>query len=183
MRMKARTGGSPRASQLLQCLRYDGILVSMTSSRRQEPPKGRTATRTLAKGAAVGAVGKAGASGSHKAVAASAVGRPAKAGKIVTDTRTASAHKPRVRARQAVWLLQDAKARFSELVRRVKVEGPQQVSVHGKVEVVVMSADEYRRLKGERTGAALIEALQASPSRDVELTPMRAPMPVRTVEL
>ena len=57
------------------------------------------------------------------------------------------------------------------------------ISVHGKVEVVVMSAEEFRRLKGERTGAALIEALQASPSRDVDLTPVRAPMPVRTIEL
>ena len=50
------------------------------------------------------------------------------------------------------WLLQDAKARFSELVRRVRSEGPQHVTVHGRDEVVVIAAEEFRRLKGELTG-------------------------------
>jgi len=40
----------------------------------------------------------------------------------------------RSRSRPSSWLLQDAKARFSELVRRVKAEG----SVHGREEVVVI---------------------------------------------
>jgi prevent-host-death family protein len=81
------------------------------------------------------------------------------------------------------WLLQDAKARFSELVRRVKTDGPQLVTVHGREEVVVVAADEYRRLKGEVTGQALIDMLQASPHRDVEIAPPRAPVPVRDVNL
>lgn len=79
--------------------------------------------------------------------------------------------------------MQDAKARFSELVRRVKAEGPQTVTVHGREEVVVVSVEEYRRLKGEETGQALIEALQSSPHRDVDLAPARAPAPVRDVVL
>jgi prevent-host-death family protein len=77
------------------------------------------------------------------------------------------------------WLLQDAKARFSELVRRVRSEGPQRVTVHGRDEVVVISAEEFRRLKGDLTGKALIAAMQASPHRDVDLEAERAPMPVR----
>ncbi|WP_424360861.1 type II toxin-antitoxin system prevent-host-death family antitoxin [Methylocystis parvus] len=81
------------------------------------------------------------------------------------------------------WQLQDAKARFSELVRRVRSEGPQRVSVHGRDEVVVVSVEEFNRLKGERTGAALIDALQASPYRDVEIEPKRASMPVRGIDL
>jgi prevent-host-death family protein len=81
------------------------------------------------------------------------------------------------------WLLQDAKARFSELVRRVRSEGPQHVTVHGRDEVVVVSAEEYRRLKGERTGEALISALQASPYPEFDLEPWRGPMPVRGVDL
>ncbi len=81
------------------------------------------------------------------------------------------------------WPLQDAKARFSELVRRVRSEGPQRVTVHGRDEVVVVTVEEFDRLKGERTGAALIDALQASPHRDVEIEPSRAPMPVRGVDL
>lgn len=81
------------------------------------------------------------------------------------------------------WVLQDAKARFSELVRRVRSEGPQHVTVHGRDAVVVVSAEEYRRLEGGRTGAALIAAMQASPSRDMELEPRRDAMPVREIEL
>ena len=81
------------------------------------------------------------------------------------------------------WLLQDAKARFSELVRRVRSEGPQHVTVHGRDEVVVVSAEEFRRLKGERSGDALIAVMQASPYRDIDLEPRREPMPVRGVDL
>lgn len=81
------------------------------------------------------------------------------------------------------WLLQDAKARFSELVRKVRTDGPQHVTVNGRDEVVVIAAEEFRRLKGNVTGSALIEAMQASPHRDVELKPRRLPMPVRDVFL
>jgi prevent-host-death family protein len=86
-------------------------------------------------------------------------------------------------AKSGTWLLQDAKARFSELVRRVRSEGPQRVTVHGRDEVVVMSAEEFRRLKGELTGAALIAAMQASPHRDIDIEPKRMPMNVRDVPL
>jgi len=79
--------------------------------------------------------------------------------------------------------LQDAKARFSELVRRARSEGPQYVTVHGREEVVVVAADEYRRLKGEPTGQALIDALQSSPFREIEIEPERVRLPERDVEL
>jgi prevent-host-death family protein len=81
------------------------------------------------------------------------------------------------------WLLQDAKARFSELVRRVHSEGPQHVTVHGRHEVVVVAADEFRRLSGDRTGEELIAALQASPYRDLDIEPRRERLPVRDVKL
>lgn len=91
----------------------------------------------------------------------------------------------RATARPGHWLLQDAKARFSELVRRVRSEGPQHVTVHGRDEVVVVAAEEFRRLQGDRTGKALVDAIQASPYRDLEL-PLAASVtgpPVRDVEL
>jgi prevent-host-death family protein len=81
------------------------------------------------------------------------------------------------------WRLQDAKARFSELVRLVRSDGPQHVTVHGRDEVVVISAEEFRRLTGEATGADLIAAFQASPYKDIDLAPVRGPAPVRDVEL
>jgi prevent-host-death family protein len=97
--------------------------------------------------------------------------------------RAAKTRRRRRNARPGQWLLQDAKARFSELVRRVHSEGPQRVTVHGRDEVVVISADEFRRLKGDLTGAALIAAMQASPDRGLDIAPKRAPMPVREVAL
>jgi prevent-host-death family protein len=89
----------------------------------------------------------------------------------------------RDREQRGHWLLQDAKARFSELVRRVRSEGPQHVTVHGRDEVVVIAAEEFRRLKGDPTGQALIAAMQTSPHQDIALEPERAPMPVREVSL
>lgn len=81
------------------------------------------------------------------------------------------------------WRLQDAKARFSEVVRLAHSDGPQHVTLHGRDAVVVVDADEFRRLKGGRTGRVLIDALQASPHRDIELEPRRSVMPVRDVKL
>lgn len=46
------------------------------------------------------------------------------------------------------WQVQDAKQRFSELVQRAIDEGPQMVTRRGKDAVVVVAADEYRRLAG-----------------------------------
>ena len=79
--------------------------------------------------------------------------------------------------------MQDAKARFSELVRRVRSEGPQHVTVHGRDEVVVVAAEEFRRLKGSYSGQTLIDAIQSSPYREIEIEPQRAILPVRDLDL
>jgi len=99
---------------------------------------------------------------------------------------TTKSAKPRRQPRRrspAHWLLQDAKARFSELVRRARSEGPQQVSVHGRDAVVVISAEEFRRLRGDLTGKVLIAAMQASPYRNLDIEAGRAAMPVRAVSV
>ena len=46
-----------------------------------------------------------------------------------------------------------------------------------------MAAEEFRRVKGNRTGAALVAALQESPYRDIDLEPRRERLPVRDVKL
>lgn len=50
------------------------------------------------------------------------------------------------RPHDAGWKLQDAKARFSEVVRRAQTEGPQRVTIRGHDVVVVIAADELDRL-------------------------------------
>jgi len=81
------------------------------------------------------------------------------------------------------WALQDAKARFSEVVRRAKTEGPQRVTVHGREEVVIVSVEEYRRVKGEPTGQALVTLLHESPLGDITIERTRTRARVRGVDL
>ena len=86
-------------------------------------------------------------------------------------------------ARPARWQLQDAKARFSEVVRRAKQDGPQHVTVHGREEVVVVGVEDFRKLAGEWTGQALVDAMQQSPHPSTNIEPSRSRMRVRHIEL
>ena len=47
------------------------------------------------------------------------------------------------------WQVQDAKQRFSELIRTAHAEGPQVITRHGAEIAVVIDIADYRRLKGE----------------------------------
>ena len=81
------------------------------------------------------------------------------------------------------WRLQDAKARFSEVVRLAREHGPQRVTVHGRDAVVVLSAEDYDRLRPPLIGQAVVEALSRSPLTDVEIERLSVKAPVRNVEL
>ena len=62
------------------------------------------------------------------------------------------------------WQLQAAKQHFSELVERARSEGPQFVTKHGKDAVVVVSTEEYRRLRGDAPG--LVAFIRSAPDFD-----------------
>ena len=64
-------------------------------------------------------------------------------------------------ASSMIWKLEEAKNRFSELVRRARQEGPQVVTKHGREAVVVMDVEEYRSLTD--TAGGLADFLSASP--------------------
>jgi len=49
---------------------------------------------------------------------------------------------------QSKWALQDAKAKFSEVIKRASTEGPQIVTFRGADAAVVLSIDHYRKLEG-----------------------------------
>ncbi len=60
-----------------------------------------------------------------------------------------------------VWKLQDAKARFSELVRNARAGAPQKVTVHGKDAVLVLDPERFEvrpKPTPARTMADFIEA-------------------------
>jgi prevent-host-death family protein len=61
------------------------------------------------------------------------------------------------------WQIQEAKARFSEMVERTLKEGPQTVTRHGKPVAVLVRADQYQRLRG---GGRTFKALLASAPLD-----------------
>ncbi len=80
-----------------------------------------------------------------------------------------------------MWKLEDAKARFSELVRRAHDEGPQSVTVRGRPAVVVVDADEFDRLTAAKPKLGLVEFLESLDLEGLDLT--REPDTGREVEL
>jgi prevent-host-death family protein len=79
------------------------------------------------------------------------------------------------------WQLQEAKNRFSEVVRKASEEGPQTVTKHGKDSVVVLSAEDYRKLEQPKT--SLVEFFRDSPLSKIEIDLKRDKSPSRQVEL
>lgn len=63
------------------------------------------------------------------------------------------------------WQLHAAKQHFSELVERARRDGPQVVTKHGKEAVVVLAAEDYRRLRPG--GPSLVEFIRSAPDFDV----------------
>jgi len=52
------------------------------------------------------------------------------------------------------WQVQDAKQRFSEVIRAASSEGPQVITRHGEDVAVVVAIEEYRRLTRPATDLA-----------------------------
>jgi prevent-host-death family protein len=79
-------------------------------------------------------------------------------------------------AKQTVWQLHEAKARFSELFRRVRSQGPQRVVKQRGEAVVIVAAEEFDRTN-ERAGqpASLVEFFRSAPTggRPLELARKR----------
>ncbi|WP_163567571.1 type II toxin-antitoxin system Phd/YefM family antitoxin [Fodinicola feengrottensis] len=62
------------------------------------------------------------------------------------------------------WQVQEAKQRFSEVLRAVENNGPQTITRHGEEVAVVIDINEYRRLAGARKSFA--EHLLSFPKMD-----------------
>lgn len=83
------------------------------------------------------------------------------------------------------WQIQSAKARFSEVFRRARTEGPQRITRQGKEGVVMVAEEQYDRLVGKShqpknlvqffrqsplVGADLDLERDRDPGRDTDLT-------------
>jgi antitoxin Phd len=82
----------------------------------------------------------------------------------------ATARRTPVAPQPIAWRLEDAKARFSEVVRRARTEGPQRVTVRGKDGVVVIASEAMDKLlPTARTRQRLVAFLQATGIGDLDL--------------
>ena len=90
---------------------------------------------------------------------------------------------PTNRSRSGRWRLQDAKARFSEVVREAQQRGPQRVTLHGKDAVVIIGAEEFDRLQRPMTGRDIVTALAASPLAEVDFARLTVKSRVRNIDL
>lgn len=71
------------------------------------------------------------------------------------------------------WQLQEAKQKFSELVRKTLEDGPQVVTRRGEEVVVVVPAEEFRRLTGDKPDFK--EFLMSAPEGLELIIPERPP--------
>jgi len=78
------------------------------------------------------------------------------------------------------WQLQEAKARLSELVRAA-AEEPQQITVHGRPAVVLVSQEHYEDLIGDKP--TFVEFLRRSPLVGVPLSIERSASRTRRLDL
>ncbi|MBL8512981.1 MAG: type II toxin-antitoxin system Phd/YefM family antitoxin [Betaproteobacteria bacterium] len=81
----------------------------------------------------------------------------------------------------SVWQLQEAKGRFSELVKRALSEGPQDITVRGEPVAVLISRAEYARLVQPR--APFVEFMRASPLAGAGIKLSRTQTKARKVSL
>ena len=107
---------------------------------------------------------------------------------------TKPVHKPRSRAAtessarpdsfRASWQIQTAKARFSEVFRRARAEGPQRITRQGKEGVVMISDEQYEQLVSRsHQPKSIVQFFRESPLVGIELDLDRQKDQGRDIEL
>ena len=104
--------------------------------------------------------------------------------KVKSRPKLAAQNRPKLVAQsrsklKASWQLQEAKAKFSDVVKKAASK-PQFITVHGKETAVVISYDEYMDMTIPKQ--SLFDFFQNSPAYGVELElPPRIPEEMREV--
>lgn len=84
----------------------------------------------------------------------------------------------------AAWQVQTAKARFSEVFRRARTEGPQRITRQGKEGVVLVAEEQYEQLVGKsHQPKSLVQFFRRSPLVGVNLHLERDRGPGRDTDL
>ncbi len=82
------------------------------------------------------------------------------------------------------WQIQTAKARFSEVFRRARTEGPQRITKQGKESVVMVAEEQYEQLMGKsRQPKNIVDFFRQSPLMGLKLDLKRDRSPARNIDL
>jgi len=100
------------------------------------------------------------------------------------DRRISPAPAANLKTAPEAWQIQSAKARFSEVFRRARTEGPQRITRQGKEGVVMVAEEQYERLVGKsHQPKNLVQFFRQSPLVGVDLDLERDPDPGRDTDL
>jgi len=80
-----------------------------------------------------------------------------------------------------IWSLQDAKNKFSQMVKEAQKTGPQVVTKRGIETVIVLSMNDFKKLTKPKTN--LVEFFRKSPLHGIDLDVKRSKESSRKVDL
>ena len=79
------------------------------------------------------------------------------------------------------WQLQEAKAKFSEVVKLANLEGPQQITMRGQPTAILISLHDFEKIKEKKP--SLVSLMRSSPLAGVNLKLHRDRSAVRDLKL
>jgi prevent-host-death family protein len=93
-------------------------------------------------------------------------------------------HHVSLKAAPESWQIQSAKARFSEVFRKARTEGPQRITRQGKEGVVMVAEEQYEQLVGKsRQPKNIVDFFRQSPLLGLKLDLKRDRSPARDIDL
>ena len=79
------------------------------------------------------------------------------------------------------WQLQEAKAKFSEVVKLANREGPQEITVRGQPTAILISLEDFKKIKEKKP--SLVSLMRSSPLAGINLDLQRDQSLARDIKL
>ena len=79
------------------------------------------------------------------------------------------------------WQVQEAKAKFSEVVKLANQEGPQEITMRGQPTAILISLKDFEKIKEKKP--SLVSFMRSSPLAGVDLKLERDKSPAREIKL
>jgi len=79
------------------------------------------------------------------------------------------------------WQLQEAKAKFSEVVKLANREGPQEITMRGQPTAILISLEDFKKIKEKKP--SLVSLMRSSPLAGINLDLRRDQSPARDIKL